>query len=340
MDPGLPRSLLAGRATLSLILGTLAGWITGKLAGQPGTLMMLAAVTAMQTAIVAFAPIGKPRLSDALYAFLAAAAATVLAIAVIPSPTARYATFVIVMAVAVWMRRFQPHGFGLGMMAFNAFFFPLFMRAKPSQLGWLVLYVALGVAAATIVRLLILPHRPHATLGRLLTALRVRCTHLSDGTPTADEQLQRNMRDIDDIVLQVHELLENDADLVADEQQFQMDLFAVVSLSQLLVRQQSDTLAGAYAALAPTEAAPADLLFKHLAAAEHAFDQALTESLRRSRRLPAIMNARFLKRLRRCHRRSAGCATRIVRASRSPWRLYCRSRSGACCPHNGGTGRQ
>src|SRR5207253_11347011 len=134
LSTGLQRTLLPGRVTLSFILATLAGWQMGHYGGQPSTLTMLAAATAMQTSLAAFDPAKTPRLNTALYAFLTAAVATGLAIAVTPSPFARYATFVVVMTIAVWVRRFPPHGFGLGMMGFNAFFFPVFMRAKPSQL--------------------------------------------------------------------------------------------------------------------------------------------------------------------------------------------------------------
>jgi uncharacterized membrane protein YccC len=272
-DPGLQRTLLASRVTLSLILGTVAGWLTGRATGQPGTLMMLAAVTAMQTAMVVFGPAEKPRLSAVFYAFVTAAAATALAIAVTPSPVARYVTFVIVMAAAVWMRRFAVHGFGLGMMAFNAFFFPLFMRARPSQLGWLLLYVALGVAAATFVRVLLLPHRPRATLRRLLAGLRARCASLAGAAAETDARLNDDMLAIDEIVLQMHELIDAEPGLVEDEHQFSTDLFAVVSLSQLLAMEKSKSLLDVRTRLAPAGVDPVQRLFAHLEELDQAFAQ-------------------------------------------------------------------
>ena len=133
-DPGLGRTLLAGRVTVSVAVALAAATLLVRAAGMPSTAAMLAAMAAMQTVLAIFGPTGAPRLRAVAVAWVVACAAIGAALVVTPSVLARSAGFVVVMAVAVWVRRFAPAGFGLGMMGFNAFFFTVFVRASPSQL--------------------------------------------------------------------------------------------------------------------------------------------------------------------------------------------------------------
>ena len=270
-DPGLQRTTLAGRVTLSVLLAVLVAGLVARLAHQPGTFIMLAAVTAMQTSLVVFGPAGPLRPRAPLYAWLTAAAAIALAVAVSPWAAARYAAFVLVMVVAVWVRRFKPYGFGLGMTAFNAFFFPVFIRAVPSQYGWLLVHLTVGVLSATFIRGVLLPHRPRATLRHLLIALYARAREVRQSGDVSE--LRELVRDVDEIVLQMHDLLAEDRTLVKDEQQFQADLFAVESLCQLYMLQQRRDQFSRRVVLAPEDVDPAERLEVRLNALDEAFAQ-------------------------------------------------------------------
>src|SRR5690606_22015440 len=122
-----------------------------RAAGQPPTVAMLAAMAALQTSLSVFGPRGEARLGPSARAWGVAALAVGLAALLAPYTVARYAAFVLVLAGAVWARRFTG-GFGMGMVAFNAYLFAGFIRATPAQLPWLLVALAMGVAAAALVR--------------------------------------------------------------------------------------------------------------------------------------------------------------------------------------------
>ena len=46
--------------------------------------------------------------------------------------------FVVVVFIAVYVRRFGPRGTALGMVTFMAYFFSLYLQAKFAELPWLI----------------------------------------------------------------------------------------------------------------------------------------------------------------------------------------------------------
>jgi len=82
--------------------------------------------------------------------------------------------FVAIMVAAVYIRRFGPRGFAIGMAAVMAYFFSQFLGAQVDALPWLVLTAAFGVGSAWLVRGYLLAEKPEQTLERLVRAFRAR----------------------------------------------------------------------------------------------------------------------------------------------------------------------
>jgi uncharacterized membrane protein YccC len=171
MDPGLVRLRLAAIGTGSMAL---AAAVTALVADQPVTVVLLAAVLAMICVVSVNEPeLSRLRVTTALMivpAGAAVAAGTLLA----PHHLLADIVFVAVMVVAVYIRRFGPRGFALGMAAFNAYFFTQFLRASPEQLPWLLLATAIGVASSVLLRGFLFAERPERTLVRQLHAFDAR----------------------------------------------------------------------------------------------------------------------------------------------------------------------
>ena len=84
------------------------------------------------------------------------------------------AVFVAIMVGGVYIRRFGPRGFAIGMAAVMAYFFSQFLGAQVSALPWLVLTAAFGVGSAWLVRGFLFAEKPEQTLERLVRAFRAR----------------------------------------------------------------------------------------------------------------------------------------------------------------------
>jgi uncharacterized membrane protein YccC len=171
IDPGLVRLRLAAIGTGSMAL---AAGVTALIANQPVTVVLLSAVLAMICVVSVNEPeLSRLRVTTALMvvpACVAVAAGTLLA----PHHLFADVVFVGVMVVAVYIRRFGPRGFALGMAAFNAYFFTQFLRAAPDQLPWLLLATAIGVGSSVLLRGFLFSERPERTLVRQLNAFDAR----------------------------------------------------------------------------------------------------------------------------------------------------------------------
>jgi uncharacterized membrane protein YccC len=278
-DPGLQRTLFAARTTLSVAVTLALAFPLARAGAQPPTVPLLAVSVAM---IAATAIIGVTRgeqLRSAGFVALVAAAAVALGALLAPYPLLGYAAFVAVMAAAAWAGGFGPGGRGLGMVGFMTFFFALFTRATLDRLPWLLLAVGLGAAVAGAMRVVVLRDPPGRRLRHLVVALRARLQELADhaeqvraGTWTAGDARARLADDsvrIDEVVLPLHDLLRDTPDVIPRERAFRGHLFAVVTLSHLLVLRALEGRSAPAAALAaPLD--PAERLEVHLAALEAA----------------------------------------------------------------------
>ena len=82
--------------------------------------------------------------------------------------------FVGVTMAAVYVRRFGPRGFALGMACFMPYFFTQFLQARPAELPWLLVAAVSGLGATLLLRGFVFAEREDRTLTRLLRAFRAR----------------------------------------------------------------------------------------------------------------------------------------------------------------------
>lgn len=279
-DPGLQRTYIAGRTTLAVGLTLAIVFPLARAAGQPATVGLLAVSVAMVAATAIMGVTRAEQLRAAGLAALVAGAAVALGALVVPYPLLGYGAFVGVMAAAAWAGGLGLMGRGLGMVGFMTFFFALFTQAEVRRLPWLLLAVALGVAVAALLRVVILRDRPERRLRNLLVALHARTEALAAraeqvraGTARG-EDARRTLADeavrVDEAVLPLHDLLRDAPDVVARERPFQRHLFAVVTLSHLLVLRALEERDAPPAAFAPPPVDPADRLQAHLQALQAA----------------------------------------------------------------------
>jgi uncharacterized membrane protein YccC len=277
-DPGLQRAYLAGRTTLSVAATLALVFPLARAAAQPATVPLLAVSVAMTAATAITGATRAAQARSTLFAALTAAAAVTLGALVSPVPLLGYAAFVAVMATAAWAGGLGPGGRGLGLVGFMTFFFALFTRATADRLPWLLIAVALGVGVAGAMRIVVLADRPERRLRNLLVALRARTAALAahaeqvraGGGGDARAALADDSARIDEVVLPLHDLLRDAPGVVARERSFQRHLFAVVTLSHLLVLRALEGRDAPRAALALPPVYPADRLRAHLDALEAA----------------------------------------------------------------------
>lgn len=175
-DYGLVRLRFAGRAVLTvtvsaMILVLLRASIIDVLFGAAAGMICS---TSMRTGTT-----GQRGLNIALFAPVMAAsltAATLLA----PYRILNDLVFVVVMFIAVYLRRFDQLGMSLGMGVFMAYFFASFFRAAPSALPWLYLSVLIGLASCAIMALLVFRDTPASLLRRTTLSIRAQMARLID----------------------------------------------------------------------------------------------------------------------------------------------------------------
>ncbi|MGC3003737.1 FUSC family protein, partial [Streptomyces sp. G35A] len=147
-DPGRTRLRFAARAVLGIGLAVvvcgLAGHsLTGAVTGGLAALLALFTVTDATV-----------RAQAVTTALLPAAGLPVLAAAaqLHDQPVARDLTFLAVVGLGVYARRWGPRGHSLGVFAFMTYFVAQFLHATPDQLPELYASVLLSVLAAAAVR--------------------------------------------------------------------------------------------------------------------------------------------------------------------------------------------
>lgn len=179
-DPGLLRLRMATRTTAALGCSLAALFVLTRATGQPLTVALLGVVITM----VASRSVNEPdprqqRITMALLPLPAAASITAAAL-LAAHPLAADVTFVVVVFAAVYIRRYGPRGRALGMVAFMAYFFTLYLRARLSELPWMIGAVAVGTVCTFLMSSYVLPDRPERVLGATIRALRARMAIVVD----------------------------------------------------------------------------------------------------------------------------------------------------------------
>ncbi|WP_224391410.1 FUSC family protein [Pseudonocardia sp. ICBG1293] len=174
-DPGLVRLVSALRAVLAI--GTALGveYLVAAATGTPPLLpMMIEAVVAM---LASFGIADATRGGQAVT--LCCLAVSMLggmgvALLVDRNRLASLAAFVVVVFVAVWVRRFGLRWFVCGMGGFMGYFFALFLNLRPEMLAGVAAMVAVAVVWVMLLTLVLLPIRNDRVLRRMLRSFEAR----------------------------------------------------------------------------------------------------------------------------------------------------------------------
>ncbi|MCO7196863.1 FUSC family protein, partial [Pseudonocardia sp. McavD-2-B] len=204
VDPGHTRLHLAAVATAAMLLAAVAASVLRALTGQPITIVLFSVVLAMISNLaVNENDLRRRRVTTALMVVPAAASATVSAL-LSTNRVAADVVFVLVMMVAVAVRRYGPRGVALGMAAFMPFFFVQFLHAGPGELPFLLAGVVIGIGSTFLLRCLVFTRRSEAVLDALFRAFEARLHALlltaveavenADGEPDLDPLVRAQAR--------------------------------------------------------------------------------------------------------------------------------------------------
>jgi uncharacterized membrane protein YccC len=175
-DHGLLRLRFAARAVLSVALAA-----AGSLAcGLPTNSVLLGCVAGMicSTSMRTDAPL--KRLVNIVLFAPAMGVSLTLAALLSPYRAAGDVVFLVIMFVAVYLRRFDQLGFSLGMGGFMAYFFALYLHATPAQLPSMYLGVVIGVTSCALMALVVFRDTPASTLRRTTLSIRAQLARLVD----------------------------------------------------------------------------------------------------------------------------------------------------------------
>jgi uncharacterized membrane protein YccC len=191
-DPGLIR-LLNALTTVGAILLTLL------ILSLLHTTVSLLVVGAMGALVASFAISDKHPRDQAVTLALGlplALAVVTLGAELYAFRAAADAVFVVLIFVAVYIRRFGPRGTGLGLVSFQIFFVSQFAHVDPALLPTTCFVLAIGFCSSALVRFGLVRATPARTLGRLRHSFRARLAACLDamadlaaappGSPTAD----------------------------------------------------------------------------------------------------------------------------------------------------------
>jgi uncharacterized membrane protein YccC len=199
-DPGLLRLRMAVRTTIALACSLLIMYVLTSEAQQPLTVALLGAVITMIAARSVTEPDPRQqRITMALLPVPAALSSTVAAL-LTPYQLASDIVFVVVVFIAVYIRRFGARGRALGMVAFMAYFFNLFLRAGVHELPWMIVAVLVGTLSTFVMTAYVLPDRPERVLQATIRSLRARMAIVVDTTAEVmraghlDERRRRRLR--------------------------------------------------------------------------------------------------------------------------------------------------
>ncbi|MCA1834919.1 MAG: FUSC family protein [Actinobacteria bacterium] len=172
VDPGLMRLRLAAIATAAMALASGIMSVLRALTGTSVTVVIFAAVLAMISNLAVNEPDLSRRRVTTLAMALPAAASVGAGTLLAPYRVIADVVFVAVIMVAVYVRRFGPRGFALGMAGFMPYFFTQFLHATISELGWLLVAAAIGIGSTLLLACWLLAERPERTVARLVQALQ------------------------------------------------------------------------------------------------------------------------------------------------------------------------
>lgn len=174
VDPGWARLRLASLAVASMGVATGVMAVLGAVADLSVTVVLFAAVLAMVSNLSVNEADPVRRRVTMMLMVGPAIASTVLGTLLVPYRVPADVVFVLVMAIAVYVRHYGPRGMALGMGGFMPYFFTQFLKAGVAELPWLLVAVLVGISTALVLSCWLFPERPTRTLHRLVRAFQAR----------------------------------------------------------------------------------------------------------------------------------------------------------------------
>jgi len=203
-DPAYSRLRLASRGLLSLLIaGALLAGFSALAHPLPIAAFGLAVVIAFTGSMaVRDKSFGQQAVTRA-YAWAGAMLAVFAASLLAPIPLVADAAFLVVIFGAVYVRRFGPRWFAVGMITFMAYFMGDYLRPAPGDIGWLALAGAIAFGATQAVTGWVLRDDAERDFRRALVTIDQRIQAILralivDGAvdrPAMQEQLSR-LRDV------------------------------------------------------------------------------------------------------------------------------------------------
>jgi uncharacterized membrane protein YccC len=176
-DHGLIRFRFALRAVLAVSLTALA---LGPTHAVPLTALLLGCVAAMVCSTSMRSGTLAQRVVNIVLFGITMLGSLTLASALAPYLITGDAVFVVVLFIAVYLRRFDQLGFSVGMAAFQAYFFAMFLHAGIPALPPMYLSVGVGLVACAIMALVVFRDDPRRAFLRINASLRAQAARLVD----------------------------------------------------------------------------------------------------------------------------------------------------------------
>jgi Fusaric acid resistance protein-like len=208
-DPALVRFFMAARATaavgtaLALLLFLRSIFhmqLSEVLVGVPLGMMAINAVNDSRH---------RDQRITTLLLWLPAAASILIGTFAAPNRILSEALFVIVLFVAIYVRRYGPRGSAMGVILVISFFFVLVFHIAPRELPWALLSVLITLLTTYLFRFVLLRDNPRLALRNASAAFRARQRLLAAASGPARE---RHALRLNETALVLHDLLRDPED--------------------------------------------------------------------------------------------------------------------------------
>ncbi|WP_127355441.1 FUSC family protein [Actinacidiphila soli] len=216
-DPGLLR-LSAGLRTVSAIALTLAVLAAF---GAGGSLLVAGAVSALSATFAITEPRPRDQAVTLALGLPAALLAVTHAALLAPYVVAGDLTFLLLIFIAVYARRFGDRVASVGLIGFQIYYVSVFVHARTAQLPQLYATTAAAFCVAAVARFVLVPSTPERTLRQLRRAFRARLAQViateeelvgeptDNGSEKTVDTLRRNTARLHECALMIQGRLED-----------------------------------------------------------------------------------------------------------------------------------
>lgn len=258
-DPAFSQLRLASRAILSLLISAaILVAVMLKFGALPPAAYGLTAVISFNSSMAVRDKGAQAQLITRVYSMLAALASVFAAALLSPIPVVADIGFLVVIFAAVYIRKFGPRWFAVGMIAFMAYFMGDYLQPRPKDIGWLALAAAVSFGVTQIVTNYILPSDPERDFRRALTTIDKRINLIlaelfeaaRDGAPIDRRALNERVSQLRDIVLMAEGFIPQGEDGSLAARGAASDLAIALFDLQLVVER---LVGAAYTALPPAD---------------------------------------------------------------------------------------